>query len=82
MKFLTDMKTKIKQAVDSLYGFDTSRAANIIGRNASRAQALLTKTTFIYRVRLIASHLHSTEHRYMHHRIPALADHVIHINTP
>ncbi len=50
MKFLTDMKMKIKPDVDSLYEFDTSKSPDSIGRNASRALALLTKSTFIYRV--------------------------------
>jgi Domain of unknown function (DUF6532) len=82
MKLLADMKTMIKHAVDSSYGFGTSRAPDSISRNASRAQALLAKTTFIYRVRLVASHLQPTEHR-MVHRISTLASaHVIHIDTP
>jgi len=55
MKFLTDMKTKIKHAVEYSYEFDTSQAPDSISRNASRAQALLADTTFIYQVRLIAS---------------------------
>jgi hypothetical protein len=63
MELLTDMKSKIKHAVDSLYEFDTSRAPDSISRNVSRAQALLAKTTFVYRVRLIASHLQPTEYR-------------------
>ena len=62
MELLAEMKAKIKPAVDSLYEFDTSQAPNSVSRNASRAQALLAKTTFIYRVRLMASHLRSTEH--------------------
>ena len=84
MKLLTDMKTNIKHAVYSSYEFDTSRAPDSISRNASRAQALLAKTTFVYRVRLIASHLQSTEHRHMILRILTLArasPHVIHIDT-
>jgi hypothetical protein len=55
MKLLIDIKTKIKLAVETSYEFDTSRTPDSISRNASRAQALLAKTTFIYRVRLIAS---------------------------
>jgi hypothetical protein len=83
MEFLADIKTKIKHAVDSSYDFDTSRAPDSIGRNVSRAQALLAKATFIYRVRLIAPHLQPTEHRHMVHRISTLVDaHVIHIDTP
>jgi hypothetical protein len=83
MKLLTVMKTNIKHAVYSSYEFDTSRAPDSISRNVSRAQALLAKTTFIYRVRLIASHLQPTEHRHMVHRISTLASaHVIHIDTP
>ena len=54
MRFLTDLKKKIKPTVQSSYGFDTSRAPDSIGRNARRAQALLSRMTFIYRVRLIA----------------------------
>ncbi|KAH9984988.1 hypothetical protein BJV77DRAFT_1162251 [Russula vinacea] len=46
--FFTDIKADIKHAVESSYGFDTSRAPDIISRNASRAQTLLTNLTFIY----------------------------------
>ena len=55
MGFLTDIKAEIKHAVKSLYGFDTSRAPDIISRNASRAQALLSNMTFIYQVCRISS---------------------------
>ena len=55
MKHLSDIKLKIKQVVEASYEFDTSRAPDSIGRNASRAQALLSNFTFIYRVCLIAS---------------------------
>ncbi len=51
---LTDMKMRVKHLVESLYGFDTSRAPDSISRNAGRAQALLTNMAFIYRVRPIA----------------------------
>ena len=85
MKFLTDIKKKIKPDVDSLYEFDTSRAPDSIGRNARRARALLTKATFIYRVCLIVSHLQPTEYRHTFHRIStsasAASPHVILINT-
>jgi len=49
MELINDMKTKTKSAVDSSYEFDTSRAPQSIGRNASRAQELLAEATFIYR---------------------------------
>jgi hypothetical protein len=65
VRFLTDIKTKIKHAVQYSYGFDTSRAPGSIGRNARRAQALLSRMTFIYRVRLMASPLQLIEHRYL-----------------
>jgi hypothetical protein len=52
MRFVTDIKMKIKHVVESSYEFDTSQAPN---SNASRAQALLTYMNFVYRVRLIAS---------------------------
>ena len=39
--------------VESLYGFDTNQAPESMSRNASRAQALLTRASFVYRVRLI-----------------------------
>ena len=55
MSFIADIKLKIMQAVETLYEFNTSQAPESIGRNATRAQALLTNMTFIYRVRLIAS---------------------------
>ncbi len=86
MKFLTDIKKKIKPAVGSSYGFNTSKSPDSIGHNASHALALLTKATFIYRVCLIASHLQPTEHRHVFHRISTSASaasaHVIHTNTP
>jgi hypothetical protein len=55
MTLITDIKSRIEHTVESLYEFDTSQAPNSISRNATRAQALLTKMTFVYRVRLIAS---------------------------
>ena len=83
MKLLTDMKTKIKHAVDHAYKFDTGRSPDSIIHNVTQAQALLAKTTFIYLVRPIASHLQPTEHRHMVHRISTLAGvHVIHFDTP
>jgi hypothetical protein len=82
MKLLTDMKRNIKHVVDSSYKFDTSRASDSISRNVRSAQALLAKTNFTYRVRLIASHLQPTEHCHMVHRISTLSAHVIHIDTP
>ncbi|KAH9984993.1 hypothetical protein BJV77DRAFT_141661 [Russula vinacea] len=50
MGLLTYFKADIKHAVESSYGFDTSRAPDIISRNAYRAQKLLTNMTFIYLV--------------------------------
>ena len=52
LRFITDLKMNIMHAVESFYGFDTSQASESIGRNTSRAQALLTKMRFVYRVRL------------------------------
>jgi len=49
MILLSDMKTGIKHAVDSSYGFDTSRAPDSISHNARHAQAILTSMSFIYR---------------------------------
>ena len=51
MKLFDEIKAKIKYDVKTLYGFDTSRAPDIIGRNAAHAQALLKEMTFIYHVR-------------------------------
>ena len=45
---------KIMHAVETSYEFDTSQAPENIGRNASRAQALLSKMRFVYRVRLFS----------------------------
>ena len=82
MKLFNDMKTKIKFAVESSYEFDTSRDPQSISRNASRAQALLDETTFIYRVYHILLHLYPTERHHMGYRSSILADaHVIHIDT-
>jgi hypothetical protein len=55
MGLLTQFKADIKHAVELLYGFDTSRAPEIISRNAYRAQTLLTNMTFIYLVSHISS---------------------------
>ena len=55
MRFIRDIKMKIKHAVQSSYEFDTSQAPDIISRNAIRMQALLTNMTFVYRVCLISS---------------------------
>ena len=49
--FLTDMKRGIMYHVESLYGFDSSRAPSSISRNTRHARALLTNMAFIYRVR-------------------------------
>jgi hypothetical protein len=54
MTLIAAMKKKISRPVESLYGFDTSRAPESISKNAELAQALLTDMTFIYRVRPIA----------------------------
>jgi hypothetical protein len=48
MRHLTDIKLRIKQVVEFLYGFDTSRAPESISRNAILAQALLANMTFVY----------------------------------
>jgi hypothetical protein len=40
-------------AVEDLYDFDSSHAADIISRNATLAQALLSGMAFIYRVCLL-----------------------------
>ena len=53
LRFVTDIKMKMTHAVEYMYEFDTSQAPESIGRNATRAQALLTDMTFVYRVRFI-----------------------------
>jgi Domain of unknown function (DUF6532) len=55
MKVLHDMKMKIMHHIESFYGFDTSRAPEVISRNARHARALLTAMAFIYRVGPILS---------------------------
>ncbi|KAI9447462.1 hypothetical protein H4582DRAFT_5138 [Lactarius indigo] len=49
MRLFIDTKTKIMHVVEAQYGFDTSHAPDIISRNASLAQALLSDMAFIYR---------------------------------
>jgi len=66
MEFLTDMKTMIKPFVDSSYGFNTSRAPDIIGQNVNLARALITKATFIYRVFKIGDHGYRPRYPYRH----------------
>jgi hypothetical protein len=55
MTLLSDIQTEIKYTVETLYGFDTSRAPDSISNNARHTQALLTSMTFNYRVCLMAS---------------------------
>ena len=43
-------------AVETLYGFDSSHAADSISRNATLAQALLSDMAFIYRVCLFRNY--------------------------
>ena len=57
MDLLKDMKTKIKYDVKTLYEFDCRQTPRSVSYNAYRAQALLAKKTFIYRVYLIVLHL-------------------------
>ena len=81
MNLLNEMKMKTQSVVKSLYEFNTSQDPQSISRNASRAQALLAETTFIYQVYLILWHLEPTEHRHMGYRSSILAGaHVIHID--
>jgi hypothetical protein len=55
MELLTDIKMKIEHTVEFLYEFSTSQDLDSISHNAKLAQALLTKMTFVYGVRLVAS---------------------------
>jgi len=48
MMLFDEIKATIRHDIKTLYGFDTSLAPDIIGRNATRAQALLTEMAFIY----------------------------------
>ncbi len=54
MKLFVETKKRNMHAVEALYGFDTSHAADSISqgisRNATLAQALLSSMAFIYRV--------------------------------
>jgi hypothetical protein len=51
MILLSEMKTKLKHAVQTLYEFDPNQTARSISYNVARANELLTKMAFIYRVR-------------------------------
>jgi hypothetical protein len=55
MELITDFRVKIEHTVESSYEFNTSRDPDSINHNAKRAQALLTKMTFVYGVRLVTS---------------------------
>jgi hypothetical protein len=82
MMFLAYMKMNIRHAVESSYEFDTSRAPNIISRNASHAQALLAKMTSFTKFVSLHRHLQRTENHLMGHRSSILAGaHIIHIDT-
>jgi len=59
---LTNMKTRITRFVQSLYGFNTSRASDSVHHNAKLAHALLTDMTFIYR----EPNIHGTRYPYQH----------------
>ncbi|KAI9450996.1 hypothetical protein BJY52DRAFT_1175373 [Lactarius psammicola] len=49
MKLFINTKTRIVHVVETLYGFDTSHAPEIVSRNATLSQALLSDMAFIYR---------------------------------
>ncbi|KAI0257084.1 hypothetical protein BJV78DRAFT_8286 [Lactifluus subvellereus] len=49
MHLLSEMKRNIMHAVETSYGFDTSKAPHSIGNNANLAHTMLTRMTFIYR---------------------------------
>ncbi len=50
MSLLSDMKTKLRRAVETLYGFDPNQTVGSISYNVAHAKELLTKMAFIYRV--------------------------------
>jgi Domain of unknown function (DUF6532) len=51
MTLLSEMKTKLKHAVETLYEFNRNRTSGSISYNMAHADELLTKMAFIYRVR-------------------------------
>ena len=53
MMLLNDMKMRIMHAVETSYGFNTCQASHSINSNVKRAQALLARMTFVYKVRPI-----------------------------
>src|SRR6266853_2414626 len=68
MDFLTDVRMKVRQAVETLYGFDADNMNN----NAARARQLLSNNAFIHRVRPII--LSFAVHQFLYaHRNPILA---------
>jgi len=76
------MKMKVMHHVESLYGFDTSQAPEVISRNARHAQALLTAMAFIYRVSpiILSSAAHRVSHPYRNPTLTAFL--TTHIDTP
>lgn len=55
MILLSDMKTKLRHTVATLYQFDRNHTAESISYNADHAKELLTKMSFIYPVRPLHS---------------------------
>lgn len=52
MSLLSEMKTKLRHAVKTLYEFNPHRTPGSVSYNIAHANELLTKMAFIYRVRL------------------------------
>ena len=51
MTILSDMRTKLRRAVATLYEFDRNQSAGSMSYNIAHTKELLTKMSFIYRVR-------------------------------
>jgi hypothetical protein len=51
MSLLSEMKTKLRHAVETLYEFNPNQTPGSISYNIAHANELLTKMAFIYRVR-------------------------------
>jgi hypothetical protein len=78
MSLLSEMKRKLRHAVETLYEFNPNQTARNMSYNVARAKELLTKMAFIYRVHL---YCHTILSALIHaHRTTVLVGTVI--NTP
>lgn len=80
MDFLDDMRMKVRQAVDTSYGFHAS--SKNIRENTARARQLLSNNAFIYRVRPNVSVFGAFFYLDVHRNTILTKTSISHINIP